>query len=66
MHVYQQSESLRMALRAARKDERRTQSAQFASYLENLANFIKDESPAEIAGILRDQAELYHRIASGK
>lgn len=59
-------DQIELLLLSARRDERRTQAALFASHLENLAHFIKDESPAEIAAILRDQAELYHRMAGAK
>lgn len=53
------------ALNEARKDERRNYAAVVASRLEGLANFIVDESPAEIAAILRDEAELFNKVASG-
>lgn len=53
------------ALNEARKDERRNYAAVIASRLEGLANFIVDESPADIAAILRDEAEVFNKVASG-
>ncbi|WP_140920811.1 DUF2732 family protein [Limnobaculum xujianqingii] len=59
------SEDLTSLFNEARKDERRNYAALVAERLERLANFIVDESPADIAAIIRDEADSFHKVASG-